>query len=178
MPMPPGTGTLADQFRALESKVGELGRNKTVLPACVVKITGDSNLAANSDTFAQLGWSPTYDPFGMFVTGAAGVPAYISIARAGYYRVHYHSAVTGANAVAGAKVTLNAAANTSAIATDARQIPQSGGDGAVLDAQRSRIYLNLRDKLYWSNWCALAATLKGSVFGIPSEITVQYVGSQ
>ncbi|WP_027944021.1 hypothetical protein [Amycolatopsis taiwanensis] len=177
MPTPPGTGTLADQIRRLERRVEELGRTKAVLPACVVRLTGATNVAADSDTYAQQGWSPTYDPFGMLVAGSAGVPAYISITRAGYYRVHYHCSVGGANAVAGCKVTLNAPTVNNAIATDAGSITQQGLDGAVLDAQRSRIYLSVGDRLYWSAWCFVAATLRASQFGVPSEITVQAITS-
>ncbi|AXB41309.1 MULTISPECIES: hypothetical protein [Amycolatopsis] len=178
MPQPPGSGTLADQIRALANRLDELARAKPNLPACVVRLTGDANLAAGADTFAQLGWSATHDPLAQFVTGAAGVPAYIQIARAGYYRVHFHSAVTGANAVAAAKVSTSGSNVGNSIATDAAPIVQAGSDGAVLDALRSRIYLNSGDKLYWSNWCNAAATVKGSLFGVPTEISVQYVSAQ
>ncbi|MBB5154946.1 hypothetical protein [Saccharopolyspora phatthalungensis] len=177
MLQPPGTGTLAEQFRALERRIEELARPKAMLPVCVIRLNSNVGLAANVDTFAQTGWSASYDPFGMYVPGAAGVSAYIQIERAGYYRVHFHSAIGAANAVAGAKVTLNAANVNNSIATDSGQIPQQGGDGAVLDAIRSRTYLNLGDKLYWSNWCFAAATLYGSSLGVPSEITVQYSSS-
>lgn len=179
MPQPPGSGTLADQIRALETRIDELSRSKPTPSACVVRLGGDASLPAGIDTFAQTGWVAAYDPLSQFVGGSTGNPSYILVARAGYYRVHFHSAVTGPNAVAGAKVTPNSAASVAnSLATDGAQIPQQGSDGAVLDALRSRVYLNVGDKIYWSNWCASAATLKSSLFGVPTEITVQYLSAQ
>ncbi|MGW3470438.1 hypothetical protein ACWDKQ_18715 [Saccharopolyspora sp. NPDC000995] len=52
MPQPPGTGTLAEHFRALESRIDELARGKAKLPACVVRLTSNVNLAANVDTWS------------------------------------------------------------------------------------------------------------------------------
>ncbi|WP_394360742.1 hypothetical protein [Amycolatopsis sp. SB7-3] len=179
MPQPPGNGTLADQIRALETRIDELSRAKPTPSACVVRLGGDASLPGGIDTFAQTGWVATYDPLSQFVGGSTGNPSYILVARAGYYRVHFHSAVTGASAVAGAKVTANNATSVgNSLATDGGQIPQQGSDGAVLDALRSRVYLNVGDKIYWSNWCAATATLKAALFGVPTEITLQYVSSQ
>lgn len=179
MPQPPGSGTLAEQLRALEARIEELSRARPAPVACSVRLVQDANLAAGSDVFAQGDWVATYDPLSQFVASAGGAPSCILVARAGYYRVHFHSAVTGANAVAGAKVTPNNANSVgNSLATDSAQISQQGSDGAVLDALRSRVYLNVGDKVYWSNWCAAAATLKASLFGVPTEITLQYVSSQ
>lgn len=177
-PQPPGTGTLADQLRALARRVDELARAKPAAPACVVKLTGDTGLPAGQDVFAQLGWTATYDPLSQYVPGAAGTPACIQIARSGYHRVHFHSSIAGPAATAGAKVSLAPNSVANSIATDAGPVTQQGADGAVLDALRSRIYLNSGDRLCWSNWCSTAATLKGSVLGVPTEITVQYVNGQ
>ncbi|SFO82117.1 hypothetical protein SAMN05421810_10168 [Amycolatopsis arida] len=174
---PPGSGTPADQLRALHKRIEELSRTRPAPPTCVVRLTADANLPAGKDTFAQLGWAASYDPLGMFTAGAAGVPASIHITRPGYYRVHYHCAVTGPSAVAGAKVSLSSASITNSIATDARPINQQGSDGAVLDAVRSRVYLDT-GRIYWSNWCSNAATLRAVIHGVPTEITVQYDSAQ
>lgn len=178
-PQPPGTGTLADQLRALSNRIDEVARAKPAPSACVVRLFGDANLPAESDVFAQGGWDSTYDPLDQFVPSAAGVPAHIVVARAGYYRVHFHSAVTGADAVTAAKVTANNPSSVAdSLATASSAIAQQGPDGAVLDALRSRVYLDAGDKLYWSNWCAATATLKAASSGVPTEIAVQYVSSQ
>ncbi|MFE0021898.1 hypothetical protein [Amycolatopsis sp. NPDC059021] len=179
MPQPPGSGTLAEQLRALQARIDELARARPALPACVVRLTADADLTAGQDVFAQGSWSASYDPLAQFVAGSPGAPSYIQLARAGYYRVHYHCAVTGANGTATAKVTANSSAAVgNSLATDASVFPAQGSDGAVLDALRSRVYLNVGDKLYWSNWCSAAATLKSASFGVPTELTVQYVSSQ
>lgn len=178
-PQPPGSGTLADQIRALNTRLDELARARPAPSACVVQLLGDADLPADVEVFAHGGWAATYDPLGQFVASASGAPAYIAVARAGYYRVHFHSAVTGPDAIAAARVTPNNATSTSeSLATASAAISQQGSDGAALDAIRSRVYLDAGDKLYWSTWCAAAATLKAATFGVPTEITLQYVSSQ
>lgn len=177
---PPGTGTLAEQLRQLQSKVDELSRRKGALPVCRVHFTADAtNLAGGTDIWAQGNWAITEDPLGMFHPGATGTNSYIQLPIAGYWSVEYHSAMTGPNAQAASKVTLNAAnVAGSTIATDSKIIPVDGGDGAVLDARKPRGHYNAGDRLYWSNWCAAGgATLPASVFTVPTAITVQYLGS-
>lgn len=176
MPKPPGSGTLGDEITDLRARITELTRTKHRAPACVVRLTRDVRLPSGVQ-FAYADWTATDDPYAMFTPGGT-TPARIGIDRAGYYRVHFHSAVTGPNAPASGKVTRNAADTASAIAADARQVLTTTGDGAVLDAHRCRIWLDAGDALYWSNWCGgTNATLRSQVSGVPTEITIHYVGS-
>lgn len=177
---PPGTGTLPEQLRDLAAKVDELGRSKGALPVCRVHLAADVlGLAGGSDIFAQGNWAVTEDNWGMFYSGGPGVNSYIQIVREGFYAVHYHCAMTGPTAQVASKVCLNAASvPTNAIATDTEMIPVDGGDGAVLDARKSRGHYNVGDRLYWSNWCAVdGANLPAAVFTIPAEISVLYLSS-
>lgn len=177
---PPGTGTLPEQLRQLQSKVDELSRRKGALPVCRVHLTADAtNLAANTDIWAQGNWAATEDSLGMFHPGGSGTNSYIQLPIAGYWSVEYHSAMTGPNAQAASKVCLNAANVVgSTIATDSQIIPIDGGDGAVLDARKPRAHYNAGDKLYWSNWCiAAGANLPATVFTVRAEITVLYLSS-
>jgi hypothetical protein len=77
-----------------------------------------------------------------------------------------------------AKVMLNSTSGANSIATDISTVPNYGGDGAVCDAFRARIHLNAGDKIYWSNYSSSATTLMAVSFGVPTEITLQYIASR
>lgn len=179
MAKPRGSGTLGDEINRLDARISELGRSKPTPPRCVVQLTKDATLGAANTLFAFGDWVAAYDPTGMFhAPDANSANSRIQITIAGYYRLHYHSAVTGNTAAAASgKITRNAANTANSVAADARQVLTGTGDGAVLDAGREHLYLAVGDTLYWSNWCAAAATLKSNVSGVPTEITVSYLGS-
>lgn len=181
MTQPPGTGTLAEQFNDLKRQIEELSRKSPANPACRISLNANVNLAVTTDTLAQGGWGVREDPLGWYTPGGAA-PCYITIPFTGYYLVNYHCACTGAASgqVAACKVQVNntsVGANTS-IATDGASFPSTGSDGAVLNAYRARFKLFAGDKLYWSNWVSAAATLLSSSFGVPTEMTVQFVSSR
>lgn len=184
MANPPGSLALDQELQALKRRIDELSQRKTVLPTCRVRLAGNAGLPAGADTFAQGGWVPIEDTFGLF-TASAGAPAYITIAHAGFYHVHYHSAAIGAAPAAGqnppvatAKVTLNGTSvATNTIATGADVYKAAGADGAVVDAVRDRIPLAVGDRIYWANWTSVAATLASSVFTVPTEISIRFLAT-
>lgn len=176
MTSPPGSGDLGDQINSLRREFAELTRRSPSNPACRVKL--DASVAmASSDTFAGTNWTATEDPYGWHSDTS---PAYIAVGLDGFYQVNFHANLTGlaVGAIGASKVSLNAAAVVASIATDVKGQPNAS-EGIVLNAFRARVPLAAGDKLYWSTYCSTTGgTLQATSFGVPTEITVQFVSSR
>lgn len=143
---------------------------------CRVTLNGNVGLGANSDLFAQGGWSATEDPYVMF-NGApgAGTYSYIQVPAAGKYLVSYRSVMDSSSGAVLVAVNKNSTASGNSVARDSRAAVTSGGDGSWAHATRE-VTLAVNDKLYWENWASVSCNIKASAFGTPTEMYVRRVG--
>jgi hypothetical protein len=174
----PGTGSLTGQLTELKKRLAELARAAPQRPACVVTLGTDTVLPVTTNVFASTTWATTDDTTGL-VTFPAASPALITVAVDGFYCVRFHASASGAAAgqTFAVKVLLNSLVSAGSIATDATDYPAYGNDGAVCDAVRDRVHLSAGDVLRWTAWSSAAATLNAATFGVPTDLTVRYLGS-
>lgn len=176
MTQPPGTGSLLDQLNDLRRQVAELSRKAPAFPACRVVLNAAVGLTAGVDGFAPGVWSVREDPFGWFTSGS---PSFITVGLDGYYELAYHSDVTGQpnNSIAAAKISTSGTSVANSLASDLGV--QMSSEGVVLNAFRARVFISAGTKLYWSNFSsASGGTLQATDFGVPTEMTVQFISSR
>lgn len=173
----PGSGTLADQLKAVQRRALEQSRSKDVRPVAQVYLGSDATYGSSGNYFATGTWQIRRDDIDMVHLGSPGEQSYVEVVIAGWYLIHYHAAID-ANSGASSAIKITRTVDVSdALASAVNTRPSSGADGTVLDAYRPCVYLQEGDRLYWASWSSGAYTLRASSFTIPTEITVMYLQS-
>jgi hypothetical protein len=176
VPQPPGSGTLAEQLADLKRQIAELSRSSPSFPACRVRPTQDLGLAAG-DNQAATNWTPQEDPQDWFTRAS---PSYITIPVTGFYLLNYHCCAAGPGPAErlACKIQRNSTSVADSIASDIASYSGGATEGAICNAFRPRIRLDAGDRLYWSTYSSVPATLKQSQLGVLTEITVQFISSR
>lgn len=174
-----------DELAALRARVDELTRAgpppAPLTPVCRVRLSTDvTGFPANTDVIAQDNWLIGEDPDGLAtLSTAAGTTSRITIQRSGRYLVRTR-AVFGAWAAATsfvAFVALNTAAASASVVRANGDTTISGADGAIIGESRDRL-LNAGDVLYWGHWAGAGCTLHASLFNVPTEISLAWLGTR
>ena len=156
-------------------------------PICRVVLNVDAGLLANTDSWAQNNWvvgtrpdGTSEDPDGLATLSASlGVNSYITIPHSGRYLPYMRGVFT---APAGSTtcvsfIARNSATAAASIARDPRNTSNAGADGTQPVASRP-VYLNAGDVLYWGHWSGAAITLKATNIGVPTEMSLTWLGTR
>lgn len=191
--IPPGRApvpaTMRTEVAAVRQRLDELARGGPLVgaPVCRVVLAIDAALSANTNVFAQNNWvvgtnaaGTSEDPDRIATLSTTlGTNSFITIPRSGRYWVRTRAVFTSP-AAAGtcvAFVCRGVPDTNVSILRDPRNTTSAGGDGTVCKETRD-VYLQRGDVLYWGHWSSVAVTLAASRFGVPTEVSLNWIGTR
>jgi hypothetical protein len=146
---------------------------------CVVTLTANQSVGANTDTYGASGWTASVDPLSMTtLSSSSGTKSFLTIPTAGRYRLSLTGSMSSVSGAAYAAFVCqnNPVTTTSSVARDNRNAVLTGSEGTRVHADRD-VLLHAGDTLYWGFWCSSACTLNATALNVPTELLVRYVGS-
>lgn len=175
-----GADRIGNTVADLQRQVDELTRRSptsTSTPVCRVQLGSNVPLTANTETYT-LGWVVGEDPDGIATLPATFGASYMTVPLGGRYLVQsigVYTAYASASTMT-VWVSKNAQDSSASVALKNENSVTNGG-ASIITATRP-VLLSAGDRLYWGHWSFIAATLTTSVLGIPTEVSITYLGAR